>query len=136
MVVWEMSEVALWPSYIDNGHNGRYVDNNNSTHHLPSSLMKLNQKLLKVREEAGKLQNTKNSMEVDQSSNETSLSQTRVRLYDLAVSRLLGLVVKEVDLLFVAIEPALKDAESSIQKKAYKVLSTILEVLDLSIITS
>ncbi|KAI3722854.1 hypothetical protein L2E82_33999 [Cichorium intybus] len=92
------------------------------------------QKLLKVREEAGKLQNTKNSMEVDQSSNETSLSQTRVRLYDLAVSRLLGLVVKEVDLLFVAIEPALKDAESSIQKKAYKVLSTILEYSDILII--
>ncbi|KAI3709731.1 hypothetical protein L2E82_39497 [Cichorium intybus] len=88
------------------------------------------QKLLKVTEEAGKVQNTKNSMEVDQSSNETSLSQTRVRLYDLAVSLLPGLGVKEVDLLFVAIEPALKDAESSIQKKAYKVLSTILEHAD------
>lgn len=52
----------------------------------------------------------------------------RVQLYDLAVALLPGLGVKEVDLLFVAIEPALKDTDSSIQKKAYKVLSTILEV--------
>ena len=37
------------------------------------------QKLLKVTEEAGKVQNTKgsSSMEVDNSSSETSLSQTR-----------------------------------------------------------
>ncbi|XP_071737282.1 uncharacterized protein [Rutidosis leptorrhynchoides] len=92
------------------------------------------QKLLKVTEEAGKVQHTKasrSSMEVDNSSNETSsLSQTRTRLYDLAVSLLPGLGTKEVDLLFIAIEPALKDAESSIQKKAYKVLSTILEHAD------
>ncbi|XP_023756589.1 uncharacterized protein LOC111905146 [Lactuca sativa] len=90
------------------------------------------QKLLKVTEEAGKAQNTKNStsMEVDQSSNENTLSQTRVQLYDLAVALLPGLGVKEVDLLFVAIEPALKDTDSSIQKKAYKVLSTILEHAD------
>ncbi|KAL4578650.1 hypothetical protein LXL04_014778 [Taraxacum kok-saghyz] len=87
------------------------------------------QKLLKVTEEAGKVQNTKNSnsMETDNSSVENSLSQTRTQLYDLAVSLLPGLVVKEVDLLCVAIEPALKDPESCIQKKAYKVLSTILE---------
>ncbi|KAL4561223.1 hypothetical protein LXL04_033386 [Taraxacum kok-saghyz] len=51
----------------------------------------------------------------------------QTQLYDLAVSLLPGLVVKEVDLLCVAIEPALKDPESCIQKKAYKVLSTILE---------
>lgn len=92
------------------------------------------QKLLKVTEEAGKVQNTKgsSSMEIDNSSNETSLSLTsyRARLYDLAVSLLPGLGTKEVDLLFVAIEPALKDAESSIQKKAYKVLSTILKHAD------
>ncbi|KAL4572212.1 hypothetical protein LXL04_018982 [Taraxacum kok-saghyz] len=90
------------------------------------------EKLLKVTEEAGKVQSTKNSnsMETDNSSVENSLSQTRTQLYDLAVSLLPGLGVKEVDLLFVAIEPALKDPESSIQKKAYKVLSTILEHAD------
>ncbi|KAI3681816.1 hypothetical protein L6452_36621 [Arctium lappa] len=92
------------------------------------------QKLLKVTEEAGKVQNTKgsSSMEIDNSSSETSLSLTsyRVRLYDLAVSLLPGLGTKEVDFLFVAIEIALKDAESSIQKKAYKVLSTILKHAD------
>nr|GEV58478.1 hypothetical protein [Tanacetum cinerariifolium] len=89
-------------------------------------------KLLTVTEEAGKVQNTKSSssMEVDNSSGETSLSQTRAQLFDLAVSLLPGLGTKEVDLLFVAIVPALKDAESSIQKKAYKVLSTILEHAD------
>nr|XP_043627919.1 RRP12-like protein [Erigeron canadensis] len=90
------------------------------------------QKLLKVTEEAGKLQITKGSrcMEVDNSSNETSLSQKRALLYDLAVSLLPGLGPEEVDLLFVAVEPALKGTESSIQKKAYKVLSTILEHSD------
>ncbi|GJV45364.1 RRP12-like protein [Tanacetum coccineum] len=89
-------------------------------------------KLLTVTEEAGKVQNTKgsSSMEVDNSSSETSLSQTRAQLFDLAVSLLPGLGTKEVDLLFVAIIPTLKDAESLIQKKAYKVLSTILEHAD------
>lgn len=86
-------------------------------------------KLLKVTKEAGKLQNT-TSMEVDNSSDEPSLSHRRAQLYDLAVALLPGLGTNEVDLLFVAVEPALKDAESSIQKKAYKVLSTILEHAD------
>ncbi|KAI3713354.1 hypothetical protein L1987_71931 [Smallanthus sonchifolius] len=84
-------------------------------------------KLLKVTEEAGKMQNTKgsSSMEIDNSSNDTSLSLTRAKLFDLAF--LPGLGTEEIDVLFVAVEPALKDTESSIQKKAYKVLSTILE---------
>ncbi|KAI3786135.1 hypothetical protein L1987_45266 [Smallanthus sonchifolius] len=86
-------------------------------------------KLLKVTKEAGKIQNTKgsSSMEIDNSSNETSLSLTRAKLFDLAVALLPGLGTEEIDVLFVAVEPALKDTESSIQKKSYKVLSTILE---------
>ncbi|KAL8239996.1 hypothetical protein R6Q59_016563 [Mikania micrantha] len=86
-------------------------------------------KLLKVTKEAGKIQNIKGSgsMEIDNSSNDTSLSLKRGKLYDLAVALLPGIGTEEIDLLFVAIEPALKDTESLIQKKAYKVLSTILE---------
>ncbi|XP_076928932.1 uncharacterized protein LOC143593073 [Bidens hawaiensis] len=87
------------------------------------------QKLLKVTKEAGKTQDIKvsSSMEIDNSSNEASLTQTRAKLYDLAVALLPGLGTQEVDLLFLAVEPALKDTESLIQKKAYKVLSVILE---------
>ncbi|KAK1418640.1 hypothetical protein QVD17_27785 [Tagetes erecta] len=95
-----------------------------------SSLFKSTmKKLLKVTQEAGKIQNTKgsSSMEIDNSSNETSLSLSRAKLYDLAVALLPGLGTEEVDLLFDAVKPALKDTESLIQKKAYKVLSTILE---------
>ncbi|KAL1833964.1 hypothetical protein DCAR_0104099 [Daucus carota subsp. sativus] len=89
-------------------------------------------KLLKVTEEAGKAQNSKssNSMEVDSSSSEVSLSVARAQLFDLAVSLLPGLDPKETDLLFVALEPALKDSDGMIQKKAYKVLSVILKSSD------
>ncbi|KVI01141.1 Armadillo-like helical [Cynara cardunculus var. scolymus] len=91
------------------------------------------QKLLKVTEEAGKVQNTKgsSSMEIDNSSNETSLSLTsyRARLYDLAVSLLPGLGTKEVDLLFVAIEPALKHADGFITRKLEELLKLMFEVM-------
>ncbi|KAM0003297.1 putative armadillo-like helical protein [Helianthus debilis subsp. tardiflorus] len=76
------------------------------------------QKLVKVTQEAGKINN---------SSNETSPSLTRAKLYDLAVALLPGFGTTEVDHLFDAVEPALRDTESLIQKKAYKILSTILE---------
>ncbi|KAK9073659.1 hypothetical protein SSX86_006253 [Deinandra increscens subsp. villosa] len=86
-------------------------------------------KLLKVTQKVGNIQNTKgsSSMEIDNSSEETSLSLTRAKLYDLAVALLPGLGTNEVDVLYLAVESALKDTESLIQKKAYKVLSTILE---------
>ncbi|KAJ0582366.1 putative armadillo-like helical protein [Helianthus annuus] len=76
------------------------------------------QKLVKVTQEAGKINN---------SSNGTSPSLTRAKLYDLAVALLPGFGTTEVDHLFDAVKPALKDTESLIQKKAYKILSTILE---------
>ncbi|KAJ0762602.1 putative armadillo-like helical protein [Helianthus annuus] len=76
------------------------------------------QKLVKVTQEAGKINN---------SSNGTSPSLTRAKLYDLAVALLPGFGTTEVDHLFDAVEPALKDTESLIQKKAYKILSTILK---------
>ncbi|KAJ0758962.1 putative armadillo-like helical protein [Helianthus annuus] len=87
------------------------------------------EKLLKVTHEASKIQNTKgsSSMEIDNLPNETSPSLTRAKLYDLAAALLPGFGTKEVDHLFDAVELALKDSESLIQKKAYKVLSTILE---------
>lgn len=87
------------------------------------------QNLLKVTQEAGKAQKSRNSklMEIDNSSTENSLSLVRAQLFDLAVSLLPGLNPKETDLLFVAIEPALKDSDGLIQKKAYKVLSIILQ---------
>ncbi|KAA8544895.1 hypothetical protein F0562_019710 [Nyssa sinensis] len=86
------------------------------------------QKLLKVTQEAGMAENSRNSnsMQIDNSLNKNSLSQARAQLFDLAVSLLPGLDAKEIDLLFVAIEPGLKDVDGLIQKKAYKVLSIIL----------
>ncbi|MFS7899306.1 hypothetical protein Hanom_Chr00s052582g01780621 [Helianthus anomalus] len=91
------------------------------------------EKLLKVTHEASKIQNTKgsSSMEIDNLPNETSPSLTRAKLYDLAAALLPGFGTKEVDHLFDAVELALKDNESLIQKKAYKVLSTILEAVGL-----
>ncbi|XP_058214149.1 uncharacterized protein LOC131325744 [Rhododendron vialii] len=89
-------------------------------------------RLLKVTEEAGKAENSRSSnlMQIDNSSNESSLSLVRAQLFDLAVSLLPGLDAKEIDLLFVAIKPSLKDVEGLVQKKAYKVLSVILKNSD------
>ncbi|KAJ7979205.1 RRP12-like protein [Quillaja saponaria] len=87
------------------------------------------QKLLKVTQEAGKVENTRNSnsMQIDNSSNNMSPSLVRAHLIDLAVSLMPGLNAKEIDLLFIAIKPALQDVEGVIQKKAYKVLSILLK---------
>lgn len=87
------------------------------------------QKLLKVTQEAGKPQSS-NSMQIDYTSNGSSPSLLRARLFDLAVSLLPGLDDKERELLFVAVKPALQDVEGLIQKRAYKVLSVILKNCD------
>ncbi|CAL5397016.1 unnamed protein product [Camellia sinensis] len=86
------------------------------------------QKLLKVTQEASKAESSRssNQMQMDNSSNENSLSLARAQLFDLAVAFLPGLDASEIDLLFIAVKPALKDVEGFIQKKAYKVLSSIL----------
>ncbi|KAI8023198.1 RRP12-like protein [Camellia lanceoleosa] len=86
------------------------------------------QKLLKVTQEASKAESSRssNQMQIDNSSNENSLSLARAQLFDLAVAFLPGLDASEIDLLFIAVKPALKDVEGFIQKKAYKVLSSIL----------
>ncbi|CAL5400272.1 unnamed protein product [Camellia sinensis] len=86
------------------------------------------QKLLKVTQEACKAESSRssNQMQMDNSSNENSLSLARAQLFDLAVAFLPGLDASEIDLLFIAVKPALKDVEGFIQKKAYKVLSSIL----------
>lgn len=86
------------------------------------------QKLLKVTQEASKAESSQssNQMQIDNSSNENSLSLARAQLFDLAVAFLPGLDASEIDLLFIAVKPALKDVEGFIQKKAYKVLSSIL----------
>lgn len=89
-------------------------------------------RLLEATQEAGKTKSTRksNSMQIDDSSNESSPDFMRARLFDLALSLLPGLNAKEIDVLFVAIKPALQDDEGLIQKKAYKVLSTILRKCD------
>ncbi|XP_054821263.1 uncharacterized protein LOC129320102 isoform X2 [Prosopis cineraria] len=81
--------------------------------------------LLKVTQKAGKADNA-NSVQVDGSSNNVSPSVVRAQLLDLAVSLLPGLNTKEIDLLYVAIKPALQDFDGVIQKKGYRVLSVIL----------
>ncbi|XP_042050958.1 RRP12-like protein [Salvia splendens] len=86
-------------------------------------------KLVKVTLEANKSKNEKNSnlMQIDDSGNDGSLSAVRVQLFDVAVSLLPGLGPKEIDILFEQMKHALKDADSLIQKKAYRVLSLILQ---------
>ncbi|XP_054814971.1 uncharacterized protein LOC129315359 isoform X2 [Prosopis cineraria] len=81
--------------------------------------------LLEVTQQAFRAANT-NSMQVDESSNDVSLSVARAQLLDVAVSLLPGLKAEEIDLLYVAIKPTLQDVEGVIQKKGYKVLSIIL----------
>ncbi|KAL0346791.1 UNVERIFIED_CONTAM: RRP12-like protein [Sesamum calycinum] len=90
------------------------------------------QKLLKVTQEAGKSRSSKNSnlMQVDNSSHDGSLSTARGQLFDLAVSFLPGLDSKEIDLLFVAVQPALKDVDGLVQKKGYRVLSLVFQCSD------
>ncbi|MCE3049221.1 hypothetical protein HAX54_044413 [Datura stramonium] len=93
--------------------------------------MRTMQRLLKVTQEVVEAEkDTKaNSMEIDDSSSKSSLLQ-RAQLFDLAVSFLPGLYAQEIDVMFHAIKHALKDEEGLIQKKAYKVLSTILRDRD------
>ncbi|KAL2533290.1 ARM repeat superfamily protein [Abeliophyllum distichum] len=85
------------------------------------------QRLLKVTQDAGKSGTSRNTnlMQVDNSSHEGLLSLNRPQLFDLAVSLLPVLDAKEIDLLFIATQPALEDVEGLMQKKAYKVLSMI-----------
>ncbi|GAB2291556.1 hypothetical protein Dimus_025810 [Dionaea muscipula] len=85
------------------------------------------QKLLKVTQDASKVVNAQNSMKIDNMPSGNSLSLTRAQLLDLAVSLLPGLGLKEIEVLFLAVVPALKAADGVIQKKAYKVLSVIFQ---------
>ncbi|CAK7352344.1 unnamed protein product [Dovyalis caffra] len=89
--------------------------------------LKTMQKLLNVTRKATKPQNSRgsNSMQIDDSSNDL-----RARLFDLAVSLLPGLNDEEINVLYSAVKPALQDVEGLIQKKAYKVLSIILQRYD------
>ncbi|KAL5572312.1 hypothetical protein UlMin_021909 [Ulmus minor] len=90
------------------------------------------QELLKVTQKVGKAENSanSNSMQIDEPLDESSPQVMRARLFDLVVSLLPGLNMREVELLFTAIRPALQDREGLIQKKAYKVLSIILRTRD------
>ncbi|KAL3332457.1 hypothetical protein AABB24_032833 [Solanum stoloniferum] len=92
---------------------------------------KIMQRLLEVTQEIGEAGKDKksHSMQIDDSSSKSSLSE-RAQLFDLAVSFLPGLNAQEIGVLFGALKPALKDEEGLIQKKAYKVLSMILQDCD------
>ncbi|KAI8009597.1 Guanine nucleotide exchange factor SPIKE 1 [Camellia lanceoleosa] len=72
------------------------------------------QKLLKVTQEASKAESSQssNQMQIDNSSNENSLSLARAQLFDLAVAFLPGLDASEIDLLFIAVKPTLKAINS------------------------
>ncbi|MBA0638959.1 hypothetical protein Goklo_022022 [Gossypium klotzschianum] len=82
------------------------------------------ERLLEVTQQAGVAEAS--NMQVDNSSSKSSLFLKRARLIDLAVSLLPGLDEPALNLLFIAIKPALQDVDGLIQKKAYKVLSIIL----------
>ncbi|XP_077230850.1 ARM repeat superfamily protein [Tasmannia lanceolata] len=89
-------------------------------------------KLLEVTKEAvEKGQPRKsNSMQIDDSSIQSSPSLARAQLFDVAVSLLPGLDTEDIDLLFIPIMAALKDEEGLVQKRAYKTLSIILRERD------
>lgn len=93
---------------------------------------KIMQKFLMVTKESIKVKQTQDSssMQIDGSPDGTSLLNKRALLLDVAVSLLPGLGKEEINLLLIAIKPAFQEEEGLIQKKAYKVLSSILrEVL-------
>ncbi|XP_031500044.1 uncharacterized protein LOC116264144 isoform X2 [Nymphaea colorata] len=85
-------------------------------------------KLLKVTQKAGEQgQSTESSsMQIDDSAGNDGADLARARLLDLGASLLPALDAESVDLLYLAIKPALQDKSSLVQKKAYKVLSLIL----------
>ena len=58
-------------------------------------------------------------MQIDSASNDVSQPVLKARLHDFAISLLPGLDVKDFDLLFEVLEPALQDV-GVVQKKAYK----------------
>ncbi|KAJ0983774.1 hypothetical protein J5N97_002130 [Dioscorea zingiberensis] len=91
---------------------------------------KIMQKFLMVTKESVKLKQSQDSssMQIDNSSSGASLSNARALLLDAAVSVLPGLGKEEINLLLIAIRPAFQE-EGLIQKKAYKVLSSILREL-------
>ncbi|WJX12238.1 hypothetical protein P8452_02759 [Trifolium repens] len=84
--------------------------------------------LLKCTQKANNVDNSGSSMQIDES-NDVSQSVQRARLLDFAVSLLPGLDVKDIDLLFQVLKPALEDV-GVMQKKAYKVLSIMLRSSD------
>ncbi|KAK6941256.1 putative domain NUC173 [Dillenia turbinata] len=87
------------------------------------------QKLLMATQESvkAKKSGSSSSMQIDNSSGESSPVLLRAKLFDLAVSFLPGLDPEEINLLVVAIKPALEDDDGLVQKKAYKALSVILK---------
>ncbi|XP_057968384.1 uncharacterized protein LOC131157934 [Malania oleifera] len=88
--------------------------------------------LQEVTEKASTAENLRKSnyMQVECSLSEGSLSHARAQLFDLAVALLPGLNAAQTKVLFLAIVPALGDADGLIQKKAYKVLSIMLRNCD------
>ncbi|OEL21250.1 Ribosomal RNA-processing protein 12 [Dichanthelium oligosanthes] len=65
------------------------------------------------------------SMQVETNSN--TYSMTRALLLDFAASLMPGLAAKSINVLFSYVKPAIKDSDSLIQKRAYKVLSMLLK---------
>ncbi|KAK4785190.1 hypothetical protein SAY86_001879 [Trapa natans] len=87
-------------------------------------------KVLKFTEESARRRNSENSsiMQTNGSSKDNSLSYAREKHIGLAVSLLPGLNQEEISVLFMAIQPVLKDKdEGLVQKKAYKALLTIMK---------
>ncbi|CAL5019894.1 unnamed protein product [Urochloa decumbens] len=66
-----------------------------------------------------------NSMQIETNSNTNSM--TRALLLDFAASLMPGLAAKSINVLFSYVKPAIKDSDSLIQKRAYKVLSMLLK---------
>lgn len=65
------------------------------------------------------------SMQIEDGSNTNNM--TRALRLDFAASLLPGLAAKSINVLFSYVKPAIKDSDSLVQKRAYKVLSMLLK---------
>ncbi|EEE57921.1 hypothetical protein OsJ_08619 [Oryza sativa Japonica Group] len=82
-------------------------------------------KLLDATKAVNAEQKNDSSMQIEANSNTNNMA--RALLLDFAASLMPGLAAKSINVLFSYVKPAIKDTDSLIQKRAYKVLSMLLK---------
>ncbi|KAL2650995.1 hypothetical protein R1flu_019123 [Riccia fluitans] len=82
-------------------------------------------KLLQAMKDAGKPKDKQDSMQVDSGNAEETPTSRRCVFMDLALSLIRGLDEEALNMLYESAVPALQDKEGLVQKKAYKIISSI-----------